>query len=154
MEENYLIHITNRQKIDNQSEEITLTTKGTYVMRDGKRYIMYREFDQDAQKGQTSTLKIDYTCEPTVVSLIRHDPRNGRTNLVLEQGKRHLCQYGTPYGSLTLGVFTSKIDDCLDDNGGKIEMEYTLDVNTNLSSINAITITVKETGNSDGIAEI
>lgn len=152
MEENYLIHIKNRQQIDGESEEITLTTKGSYVMRDGKRYIVYREFDQDDQKGQTSTLKIDYTCNPTVVSLIRHDPQTGKTNLVLEEGRRHLCQYGTPFGCLSLGVFTSRIDDSLTDNGGSISMEYTLDVNTNLSSVNAITITVKETGDPDGIA--
>jgi uncharacterized beta-barrel protein YwiB (DUF1934 family) len=151
MEEKYLIHITNQQRVDRQKDEITLTTKGTYVMRDGKRYIMYREFDQHDEKGQSSTLKIDYNSGAPVVSLIRHDPRSGRSNLVLEEGKRHLCQYGTPYGSLTLGVFTSKIDDCLNDHGGKLELEYTLDVNSNLSSINAITITIKEIDPSDGM---
>jgi uncharacterized beta-barrel protein YwiB (DUF1934 family) len=151
MEEKYLIYITNQQRVDRQKDEITLTTKGTYVMRDGKRYIMYREFDQHDEKGQSSTLKIDYNSGAPVVSLIRHDPRSGRSNLVLEEGKRHLCQYGTPYGSLTLGVFTSKIDDRLDDHGGKLELEYTLDVNSNLSSINAITITIKEIDPSDGM---
>jgi uncharacterized beta-barrel protein YwiB (DUF1934 family) len=151
MEEKYLIHITNQQRVDRQKDEITLTTKGTYVMRDGKRYIMYREFDQHDEKGQSSTLKIDYNSGAPVVSLIRHDPRSGRSNLVLEEGKRHLCQYGTPYGSLTLGVFTSKIDDRLNDHGGKLELEYTLDVNSNLSSINAITITIKEIDPSDGM---
>ena len=152
MEQNYLINITNKQRIENQTEEITLTTKGSYTMRNGKRYIQYREYDQEAKNGQTSTLKIDGTGETKIVSLIRHS-NGSETNLILEQGKRHLCQYGTPYGNMTLGVFTSRIDDSLTDDGGKIEVEYTLDVNTNLSSVNAITITVKESGSSAELIE-
>lgn len=143
MEEKYLIQIINRQKIDGETEELTLTTKGSYVTKDGKRYLLYKEFDQEGKPGQTSTLKIDDSSGSKVVSLIRNDPNNGRTNLVLEQGKRHLCQYGTTFGCLTLGVFTSKIEDALTDDGGTLEMEYTLDVNTNLSSINSIAITIK-----------
>ena len=42
MKENYLIEITNRQKIDDEIEELTLTTKGSYVTKDGKRYLMYK----------------------------------------------------------------------------------------------------------------
>ena len=152
MEQNYLIHITNKQRIDDQTEEITLTTKGTYTMRNGKRYIQYREYDQEVKNGQTSTLKIDNTGETKIVSLIRHNNGN-ETNLILEQGKRHLCQYGTPYGNMTLGVFTSRIEDSLTDDGGSIEVEYTLDVNTNLSSVNAITITVKESASSSELIE-
>ncbi|MDD5953080.1 MAG: DUF1934 domain-containing protein [Oscillospiraceae bacterium] len=153
MEEKYLIEITNRQRIEDTVEEFTLTTKGAYVLRDGKRYIVYREFEQENQTEQTSTLKVDATGDHEIVSLIRNTPQHGRTNLVLEQGKRHLCQYGTAFGCLTLGVFTSRIDDQLTDTGGTIEMEYTLDVNTNLSSINAITIKIKEAGDDQPIAE-
>lgn len=145
MEQKYLISIVNKQKIDNNVEEITLTTEGTYAIKDGKRYIMYREFDQDNnQKGPSSTLKIDDTGADKVVSLIRHDPRSGKTNLVLQEGKRHLCQYGTTFGCLTLGVYTSRITDNLTEDGGSLSLEYTLDINTNLSSYNAITVTVKK----------
>ena len=144
MKENYLIEITNRKKIDDEIEELTLTTKGSYVTKDGKRYLMYKEFDPEgAQEQQTSTLKIDDSGDNKVVSLIRNDPNRGRTNLMLEQGKRHLCQYGTTFGCLTLGVFTSKIEDHLTDDGGSLLMEYTLDINTNLSSINSIAISIR-----------
>lgn len=143
IEENFLITICNRQKIEGEIEEINLTTRGSYTEKNGKKYIVYREYDPENQNGQTSTLKVDPTGSKKIVSLIRHDPTTGSTNLVLEEGTRHQCQYGTAYGSLSLGVFTSKIDDQLTDNGGSILMEYTLDVNTNLSSMNAITVTVK-----------
>lgn len=152
MEQKYLISIVNKQKIDNDVEEITLTTEGTYATKDGKRYIMYREFEQDGQKGQSSTLKIDNTGDEKIVSLIRHDPRSGKTNLVLQENKRHLCQYGTTFGCLTLGVYTSKITDNLTEEGGSIYIEYTLDINTNLSSYNAITVTVKKISDPDEIA--
>ena len=100
---------------------------------------------QHNQVSQTSTLKI----AENIVSLIRHNSDHYNTNLVLENGKRHLCQYGTPYGDITLGVFTTKLEDSLTDTGGDLMIEYLLDINTSLSSVNSITISVKEKKPSD-----
>lgn len=140
MQENYIISIVNRQCVEGQVEETALMTTGAYTTRNGKRYIVYREYDQNNQVSQTSTLKI----EKDSVSLIRNNSDSYHTNLILENGKRHLCQYGTPYGDITLGVFTSKLEDSLSDHGGDLTIEYLLDVNTNLSSVNQITISVRE----------
>lgn len=140
MQENYLISIVNRQCVEGQVEETALTTTGSYTERNGKHYIVYREYDQHNQVSQTSTLKIDKNC----VSLIRNNADSYHTNLILENGKRHLCQYGTPYGDITLGVFTTKLVDSLTDRGGDLTIEYLLDVNTSLSSVNQITISVRE----------
>ena len=136
MENNYLISITNKQCIEGKIEEISLTTTGSYTEKNGKRYIVYREYDQHNQVSQTSTLKI----AENTVSLIRHNSDRYDTNLVLENGKRHLCQYGTPYGDITLGVFTTKLEDSLTDTGGDLMVEYLLDINTSLSSVNSIII--------------
>ena len=145
MENNYLISITNKQCIEGKIEEISLTTTGSYTEKNGKRYIVYREYDQHNQVSQTSTLKI----AENTVSLIRHNSDRYDTNLVLENGKRHLCQYGTPSGDLTLGVFTTKLEDSLTDTGGDLMVEYLLDINTSLSSVNSIIISVKENKPSD-----
>ena len=143
MANEFVISITNKQCVEGQIEELTLVTTGSYLERAGKRYIVYREYDQESGRSQTSTLKIDSTRENKMVSLIRHG--SGRhTNLILESGKRHLCQYGTTYGDITLGVFTLRVDDQLSSQGGNLRVEYTLDINSNLSSTNSISISVRE----------
>lgn len=140
MEEKHLIHICNKQTIHGETEEICLTTIGTYTKKGGNRYIIYQEYDQETgQPSQSSTLKI---MPNDSVTLIRNQIY--RTNLVLEEGKRHLCQYGTQFGNIMLGVFTKSVNIALDDRGGSLEAKYTLDVDTNLASENEILITVKE----------
>lgn len=140
MEEKHLIHICNKQTISGVTEEISLTTMGTYTEKNTSRYIIYQEYDQKTgQPMQTSTLKI---ASNHSITLMRNNIH--RTNLVLEEGKRHLCQYGTQFGSVMLGVFTELVNINLDNHGGSLEARYTLDLDTNLVSENEILITVKE----------
>ena len=140
MQENYLISITNKQCVEGRIEEFNLTTTGSYLERNGKRYIVYQEYDENCEVEQTSTLKIS----ENTVSLLRHNQDVCHTNLILENGKRHLCQYGTPYGEVMMGIFTTKLVDSLTDEGGDLTVEYLLDVNSSLSSVNSLTISVKE----------
>ena len=135
-----VITICNRQTINGETEEICLTTMGTYAEKGGNRYIIYQEYDQETgQPMQTSTLKITPN---HAITLMRNNAN--RTNLILEEGKRHLCQYGTQFGSMMLGVFTKLVKIDLNDQGGSLQANYTLDLDTNLASENEIIITVKE----------
>lgn len=145
MEENYLISIKGRQNVDGQVGEVELTTLGSYVKRGPYRFIVYKEYMSGNDTSQkTSILKIEGN---SCLTLMR---RGGdSTRLILENGKRHLCQYDTDYGNLMIGIFTSHLDTTLDDAGGKLDVSYTLDINSSLSSTNELSITVKEAKNSD-----
>ncbi|NLJ31602.1 MAG: DUF1934 domain-containing protein [Clostridiales bacterium] len=144
MQENYLISIKNRQKLEDETGEIEVTTLGSYVKKGDSRFIVYKEYDtENNAPAQTSVLKVEGDSK---VTLMRGA---GKTRLVLEKGKRHLCPYDTGYGCMMIGVFTSKVDSRLDDLGGKVEVNYTLDVNASLSSLNEILITVKEAKQQD-----
>ncbi len=148
MQENYLISIIGRQKIDNETGEVEVTTLGTYVKKGDSRYIVYKEYDtedtENKKAAQTSVLKVDGDSK---VTLMRGGA--GSTRLILERGKRHLCPYDTGYGCMMIGVFTSKVKSELDDLGGRLEVNYTLDINASLSSLNEILITVKEAKTKD-----
>ena len=53
-------------------------------------YIVYKEYDEDnPNRYQTSILKVEKNDK---VTLMRG---NSSTRLILEKGKRHLCQYDT-----------------------------------------------------------
>lgn len=144
MQENYLISIKGRQKVDDEDGEVELTTLGSYLKKGNCRYIVYQEYTpDDKSRKRTSVLKVD----GSKVVLMRGG--EDRTRLILESGKRHLCQYDTGYGNMMIGVFTTSVRSDLDDMGGNLEVSYTLDINSNLSSTNEIQVTVKEAKNSD-----
>lgn len=145
MQENYLISIKGRQKVDDETGEVELTTFGSYVRRGDSRFIVYKEYNsEDKSKIRTSILKVD---GGNKVTLMRGGEDN--TRLILESGKRHLCQYDTEFGNMMIGVFTSRVQSELDDLGGKLEVSYTLDINSSLSSQNDIFITIKEANSKD-----
>ena len=139
MQENYMISIVGKQQADGETGEIRLETLGSYVQKGDHWYIVYKEYDEDnPNRYQTSILKVEKNDK---VTLMRG---NSSTRLILEKGKRHLCQYDTGYGTLMVGVFTSSFDSTLDASGGSLQVRYTLDINSALSSNNEILITVKE----------
>lgn len=139
MQENYMISIVGKQQADGETGEIRLETLGSYVQKGDRWYIVYKEYDEDnPNRYQTSILKVE---KNNKVTLMRG---NSSTRLILEKGKRHLCQYDTGYGTLMVGVFTSSFDSTLEPSGGRLQVRYTLDINSALSSNNEILITVKE----------
>ena len=68
------------------------------------------------------------------------------TRLVLEHGRRHLCRYDTGFGAMTVGVYTHEMKNELGDEGGRLSVRYTLDVNSALASVNEILVTVRPAG--------
>lgn len=144
MKENYLISILGRQNMDGETGEVQVTTLGSYVKKGNNRYITYKEYDSEENgKPVTSVLKVEGNNK---VTLMRGADS---TRLVLENGKRHLCQYDTGYGNMMIGIFTSQLHAHLTDEGGELEVRYTLDINSNLSSSNEILITIKEAEKKD-----
>lgn len=145
MQKNYLISIKGSQEVDGEVGEVELTTFGSYVKRGGSRYIVYKEYaSENVPVPRTSILKIDGS---RCLTLMRKD--GDSTRLILENGKRHLCQYDTGYGNLMIGIFTNRFDTDLNDAGGSLNVSYTLDINSALSSINKLSVTVKEAKNND-----
>ena len=129
LKDDYDINIIGRQAWEEDQGEITLNTTGAYTYRGGARFIAYKEYDtEDPKVSYTSVLKV----EPGKVTMMRS---GSSTRLILEKGRRHLCLYDTGYGTLTLG-----------EAGGRIDIKYTLDIDSNLSSSNEITVEVKPRG--------
>lgn len=136
LRDDYTINITGRQLYDDDAGKITLSTTGTYTVRDQVRFIAYKEYDEDDPRiSHTAVLKV----EPGMVTMMR---AGSTTRLILEEGKRHLCLYDTGFGTLTVGVFTSELDVELGQRGGSLGIKYTLDIDSNLSSRNELLVEV------------
>lgn len=140
MDENYILSVCGKQNVDGSIDKVELETSASYVMRNGSRYISYKEYNPDApQQHYRTTVKIDADNVVTVM-------KGGETShhLVLEKGKRHKCEYNTPYGSLALGVYTDTVDIRLDDKGGELTLRYLIDIESELASANELTLKIKE----------
>ena len=119
-----------------EDDPVQLTTVGSYAARGGITCVRYLESD-DLGLG-----KDVYT------HLILKDNRlvmtrraNGtETRLVFEPGKTHHSYYETPFGSFRVAVMTQKLDFDVSENGGKINVKYTLHLNDAFSGENSLSV--------------
>jgi uncharacterized beta-barrel protein YwiB (DUF1934 family) len=118
---------------------IELVTSGRYYTKDGKRYISYLESEENGLPDVKTTLKIE---GEDSVTLIRSGAAQSR--LIIAKGQRQLCHYGTDFGSLMVGISGCHIRSSLDDVGGELSFNYTLDVNSSTVSRNEVSISVRE----------
>lgn len=137
MKEDYAVTVIGRQICGDEDQgEVRLSALGTYREKDGKRFILYKEYDEeDAKSYRTSLLVV----EPGMVTMSRSGTS---TRLILEKGRRHHCLYDTVFGSMTVGIYTSRLDVDLGDRGGTLDIVYTLDIDSNLSSEQTLHIDV------------
>lgn len=135
--EDFDIYIKGTQKFAEMDDQLEVQTVGHYFQKDGKRYIRYREYDEEVPTDyHTVCLEVDGE-----KAVMNHEDTT--TSLILQKGRRHLCAYETDYGALQLGVFTRSFHSTLDDDGGQLYIQYTLDIDSKLSSTNEIKIEVK-----------
>ena len=138
MKKDALIEIKGKYSSDNGVDSIELTTLGSFTKLNGKYYITYRE-QNDQSDATVTTVTVDGDNRVTL-------SRRGEitSHMLLEKGKRHLFHYKTSFAEFMLGLFANKISNSLNDDGGKLNFSYTLDINSGLISENEIEINIKE----------
>ncbi|MBQ4128985.1 MAG: DUF1934 domain-containing protein [Ruminococcus sp.] len=140
MQDNYIITVTGIQEVDGEKDKIEVITTGEYILKNGHRYIKYKEYDNDNPNiSIDAVVKVE---NDKKVSIIRYGERQSR--LILEKDVRHQCHYRTVMGDIMMGVYTSKIEHNLTDDGGDIKVKYQLDFFADLVSDNEIHINVKK----------
>ena len=120
---------------------IELVTSGELISSDKEYILVYRESDLTGFDGAVATLMIN----PERVTFLRSGTVS--TQMVFEEGRKHLSYYDTEDGSLLIGVQANKVRTTMNDFGGNIEMEYYVEIDHALSGANHVSINVKETGN-------
>lgn len=135
----YMISIVGEQKVEGQDDLIEVITEGKYMMKNGHFLINYKEYDEDLpDKFLNNLVKV----ENETVTISRKGPLSSQ--LILEKGKRHQCMYQTIAGTLSIGVFTKTLNNNLNENGGSLEVIYTLDFNSDLVSENRFRIDIEK----------
>ena len=140
MEKNVILSIRGQQTFDNNSdpEVIELVTEGTLTPHEGGRYtVRYQESELTGLEGTQTTIQVGGDS----VTILREGQVNSQ--MVFEEGRRHLTMYNTPYGALSIGVNTRKMKVDLDETGGSIEIDYALEVDHAVAGENLFSIFVR-----------
>ncbi|MDE6034870.1 MAG: DUF1934 domain-containing protein [Ruminococcus sp.] len=137
MKKNHIISLLSVQTEDGERTESELFTDALVECTEDSSIIVYEDTETTGFEGSVTTIKITGGKEATI-------SRTGTSNsfLTFETGKKHYCQYGTPFGTFQMGVYTHALEDTLMTNG-RLYMKYTIDVNASMLSDNEITITIK-----------
>ncbi len=139
MSKDVTISLTSVQWQDREKSETELVTRAKFVHEDGWDIISYEDTSATGFEGSVTTIKVN---SGKTASIIREGTAN--SVLSLEIGRKHYCQYGTPYGNLQIGVFTHQIKNSIEKDGS-IYLRYTLDLNSSYLSDNEIIMTVQNT---------
>ena len=140
MKKDVIISIYSSPKYENEQEPeaMELITNGRFYKKNGIYYVVYKESALTGLDGVTTTLKV----EPTKVTLIRNGTYTSQ--MLFEQGEKHVGLYDTGNGALTVSIYANRIDNSLSDEGGNLMIDYSIEINNTLAGENTLSATVKE----------
>ncbi len=136
MKKEVVIKIVDSHDIDGDVDGLESTLVGTFEGDKDDYLLSYSEHGE--LEGSSVKLRVENGRKITMT-------RTGafETELIIERNERHNCSYSTPAGNLMLGVFASRVESDVDENGGQLEFEYTLDLGAGVISQNHLFITVE-----------
>lgn len=138
MKKDVLINIASSQTVDGNEDKMELSVTGTLTHTDNGYELEYTEYNGEMQGCVTSVSVTGGNC----VSILRNGGYS--SEMMLENEKRHNCLYSTPYGEITIGIYTTKIESDMTEVGGTLEMAYTIDFSMSQITENTMKITVSE----------
>ena len=138
MKKDVTISIRGLQEQDGEAgDPITLVTPGRYYRKNDSYYISYEESELTGLAGTRTTLRV----KPDFVKLVRTGLYP--SELQFELGKRHMSLYHTEYGDLSIVVSTNHIRNTLTDDGGDLDVQYTVEVANTPVGVNHLSLTIK-----------
>ena len=139
MEKDVVISIKGMQKYEgNDPDTVELVTAGR-LMKDKAGYTLsYQESEITGLKG----VHTSFASQNGVITLTRSGALNSQ--MVFQEGRRHLSMYNTPYGAMSVGVNTRHLLADLSDKGGDIEIDYAIEIDHAIAGRSVFQIKVRE----------
>ena len=119
-------------------DSIELVTRGSLGRDEGVLTLTYEESELTGLEGTLTTIQV----EPERVTMMRTGQVN--TQMVFQEGRRHLAMYNTPYGAMAVGVNTRHLYAELGEEGGDIEIDYNIEIDHMVAGRNVFQINVKQ----------
>lgn len=139
MNDKFFVSIKGMQEYENADDnsDISLTTEAEFQKQDGVYFIDYQESEITGLDGTNTSIEIGNN----YVSLSRNGAVNSQMLFMKE--KKTSSYYNTPYGNFMIGIYTDNLSIDIDDNGGKVCVDYYLDINNSKTSKNNFEINIR-----------
>ncbi len=116
---------------------IEVVTPGEFlIIEDGFKAI-YEETELSGMSGTTTTLTILND------KLVLEREGNISAKMDFKKGETSVSLYNTPYGVLDLQIYTEDLNVDINENGGKITAEYSMELAGQPPIINKLAVNVK-----------
>ena len=123
---------------DSEPDSIELMTEGTLTPTgEGGLLLSYQESALTGLEGTTTTFEV----RGAQVILSRTGSVNSQ--MVFEEGKQHTSLYETPFGELAIDIQTSRLRHSLTEQGGLMDLRYSISVEHSATGRNAFKIRVR-----------
>ena len=133
-----LLTIRSEQHFENADpDSMELMTDGTLELTEEGLRLTYQETELTGLEGTTTTFEIR---GPQVILT-----RSGSVNsqMVFEEGRQHTSLYETPFGELSIDIQTSRLRHNLTEQGGVMDLRYSISVEHAAAGRNAFKIRVR-----------
>lgn len=141
MEKEVIISIKGMQKYENAEPDTIELVTGGRLERDGESFTL--SYQESAVTGMDGTLTT-FQIEPERVTLLRVGEYTSQ--MVFQEGRRHMSMYNTPYGTMSIGVNTRHLTAQVGESGGDIEIDYAIEIDHTVAGRNVFQISVREMG--------
>ena len=121
-------------------ESFEMVTEGSISAENGRIDIKYLE-GAEGLPPWTTSVSFDVN-DRGIISIIRSGELSH--SFVIEQGNRHNSVYRTPYGPLEMCVRGRKVVNEMTENGGKIALDYTVELRGMIAQRTKMLIEVKK----------
>ena len=139
MEKDVIISIRGTQDYSGTDPDtMELVTEGKLAVQDGALCLSYEESELTGMEGTTTVFQV----EPEKVTLLRLG--SVQSEMVFEEGHRHMSLYSTPYGNMEIGVRARRLNSTLELTGGRLEIDYDIEINHMLAGQSLFRIDVRE----------
>ena len=139
MEKDVIISIRGTQDYSGTDPDtMELVTEGKLAVQDGALCLSYEESELTGMEGTTTVFQV----EPEKVTLLRLG--SVQSEMVFEEGRRHMSLYSTPYGHMEIGVRARRLNSTLELTGGRLEIDYDIEINHMLAGQSLFRIDVRE----------
>lgn len=137
MKKNVLLSISSTQQFEGcEPEHIDLMTQAQLYERNGKYYIVYDETELTGLEGTRTMVKMD----SGTVSMIRTGAYP--SELLFAEDQRHVGLYQTEFGALTISTHTDRLENSIGEQGGALDIEYTIEVDNSMVGHHRFRMTV------------
>ena len=139
MEKDVIISIRGTQDYSGTDPDtMERVTEGKLAVQDGALCLSYEESELTGMEGTTTVFQV----EPEKVTLLRLG--SVQSEMVFEEGRRHMSLYSTPYGNMEIGVRARRLNSTLELTGGRLEIDYDIEINHMLAGQSLFRIDVRE----------